>query len=124
MFRQIVSFLQSSRRDLLILFTALFNKNTPKTIKTMTIVAFLYLISPIDLLPDVLPGVGLIDDAVVVPGILFAMTQMLPAAVRVKSEAQAEFLSPKIPWILGICGIAFIAWIVFILMAIYRFIFS
>mgnify|MGYP002224549824 CR=1 FL=1 len=38
-------------------------------IKTMTIVAFLYLISPIDFLPDMIPGLGLLDDAVVVPGI-------------------------------------------------------
>ena len=55
---------QSSRRDILILFTALFNRNTPKMIKTMTIVAFLYLISPIDFLPDMIPGLGLLDDAV------------------------------------------------------------
>ena len=59
MFTRIISFISSSRRDILILFTALFNRNTPKMIKTMTIVAFLYLISPIDFLPDMIPGLGL-----------------------------------------------------------------
>ena len=28
-----------------------------------------------------IPGLGLLDDAVVVPGILYAMLQMLPASV-------------------------------------------
>ena len=68
----------------------------------MTIIAFLYLISPIDFLPDMIPGLGLLDDAVVVPGILYAMLQMLPASVRAKSEAQADYLGPKMPWLLAI----------------------
>lgn len=32
--------------------------------------AFLYFISPIDLLPDVLPGIGYLDDAAVIAGCL------------------------------------------------------
>ena len=92
-------------------------------IKTMTIVAFLYLISPIDFLPDMIPGRGLLDDAVVVPGILYAMLQMLPASVRAKSEAQADYLGPK-TWLLAICGIFLIAWTIFVFVAIYNFIFN
>lgn len=95
MFTRILSFISSSRRDILILFTALFNRNTPKMIKTITIMALIYLISPIDFLPDMIPGLGLLDDAVVVPGVLYTMLQMLPASVRAKSEAQADYLGPK-----------------------------
>lgn len=124
MFTRIISFISSSRRDILILFTALFNRNTPKMIKTMTIIAFLYLISPIDFLPDMIPGLGLLDDAVVVPGILYAMLQMLPASVRAKSEAQADYLGPKMSWLLAICGIFLIAWTIFVFVAIYNFIFN
>ena len=121
MFTRIISFISSSRRDILILFTALFNRNTPKMIKTMTIIAFLYLI---DFLPDMIPVLGLLDDAVVVPGILYAMLQMLPASVRAKSEAQADYLGPKMPWLLAICGIFLIAWTIFVFVAIYNFIFN
>ena len=63
-FTRLVSFFKSSRRDLFILCTSLFNKNTPKSMKTMIVVAFLYLISPVDFLPDLIPGLGLMDDTV------------------------------------------------------------
>ncbi len=122
--KRIGSFIVSSKRDLLILFTSLFNKDTPKMIKTMTIAAFVYLISPIDFIPDVIPGIGLLDDAVIVPGLLYAMLSMLPQSVRIASEQRADFLAPKMPFILGGIAILFIAWTIFVLSAIYNFIFN
>lgn len=122
-FTRLVSFFKSSRRDLFILFTSLFNKNTPKSMKTMIVVAFLYLISPVDFLPDLIPGLGLMDDAVLVPGILFTILQLLPSEVRAKSESQVNYLSPKMPWILSIIGVFLVAWTIFVMVAIYNFIF-
>lgn len=122
-FTRLVSFFKSSRRDLFILFTSLFNKNTPKSMKTMIVVAFLYLISPVDFLPDLIPGLGLMDDAVLVPGILFTILQLLPSEVRAKSESQVSYLSPKMPWILSIIGVFLVAWTIFVMVAIYNFIF-
>lgn len=122
-FTRLVSFFKSSRRDLFILFTSLFNKNTPKSMKTMIVVAFLYLISPVDFLPDLIPGLGLMDDAVLVPGILFTILQLLPSEVRAKSESQVSYLSPKMPWILSIIGMFLVAWTIFVMVAIYNFIF-
>lgn len=122
-FTRLVSFLKSSRRDLFILFTSLFNKNTPKSMKTMIVIAFLYLISPVDFLPDLIPGLGLMDDAVLVPGILFTILQLLPSEVRAKSESQVSYLSPKMPWILSIIGVFLVAWTIFVMVAIYNFIF-
>jgi hypothetical protein len=52
------------------------------------------------------------------------MLQMLPASVRAKSEAQADYLGPKMPWLLAICGIFLIAWTIFVFVAIYNFIFN
>lgn len=124
MFKRIYSFLSSSRRDILVLVTALFNRNTPKFIKTMTIASLIYLISPIDFLPDMLPGIGLLDDAVIVPGILYTMLQILPPQVRRASEERADYLAPKMPFIIGIAAVALIAWTVFVLTAIYNFIFN
>ena len=89
----------------------------------MIIVAFLYLISPVDFLPDLIPGLGLMDDAVLVPGILFMILQLLPSEVRAKSESQVNYLSPKMPWILSIIGVFLVAWTIFVMVAIYNFIF-
>lgn len=91
--------------------------------KTMIVVAFLYLISPVDFLPDLIPGLGLMDDAVLVPGILFTILQLLPSEVRAKSESQVNYLSPKMPWILSIIGVFLVAWTIFVMVAIYNFIF-
>lgn len=45
--------------------------------------ALFYLISPIDLLPgDILTGVGVVDDLIVVPTLLYLITLVAPKAVR------------------------------------------
>lgn len=123
-FYRIWSFISSRKKDLLTLFTALFNRDTPRVIKTMIIAAFLYLISPVDFLPDVIPGLGLVDDAVLVPGLLYAAMQFLPPQVRAMSEKRADYLLPKLPYILAAAGILLIAWTLFVLTAIYNFIFN
>ena len=42
MFYRIWTFISSRRRDLLMLFTALFNRDTPRTIRMMIIAAFYF----------------------------------------------------------------------------------
>lgn len=123
-FYKIWSFISSRRRDLLMLFTALFNRETPRAIRTMIIAVFLYLISPVDFLPDIIPGLGLVDDALLVPGLLYMATQLLPPQVRAASEKRADYLVPKLPYILAVGGILLIAWTLFVLTAIYNFIFN
>jgi len=44
--------------------------------------ALLYIVSPIDLMPDFIPGIGLIDDAAVLALLLYSIAQDL-AAFRV-----------------------------------------
>jgi len=41
------------------------NFHLSKETKTVLIIAFLYILSPIDLIPDVIPLLGLVDDALV-----------------------------------------------------------
>ena len=45
-------------------------------------VALLYVLSPVDLIPDFIPGIGLIDDAAILALLLHSMAQDL-AAFRV-----------------------------------------
>ena len=54
------------------------NLVVPFKAKLMMLGAIVYLISPIDLIPDLLIGPGLLDDALVVPGlILFAIAALI-----------------------------------------------
>ncbi len=44
----------------------LFHRNTPWTVKAVLAVAIAYLLSPFDLIPDWLMGLGIIDDLAIV----------------------------------------------------------
>jgi uncharacterized membrane protein YkvA (DUF1232 family) len=56
--------------ELLTAYYCAFDRNTPSHVRVALIGALLYFISPFDLIPDVLPIVGMTDDAAVVAGAL------------------------------------------------------
>ncbi|MDH5738975.1 MAG: YkvA family protein [Nitrospira sp.] len=51
--------------------------------------ALLYVVSPIDLIPDFIPGIGLIDDAAVLALLLHSIAQDL-AAFRMWEQSRME----------------------------------
>ena len=50
----------------------------------------LYLLSPVDLIPDVIPVIGLMDDMVLVPLAIHWMLKYLPADVREHAERRVR----------------------------------
>ena len=42
----------------------------------------LYLVSPVDLIPDVIPVIGLLDDVILVPLAIRWLLKHLPASIR------------------------------------------
>jgi uncharacterized membrane protein YkvA (DUF1232 family) len=56
--------------ELLTAYYCAFDRNTPTHVRVALIGALLYFISPFDLIPDVLPIIGMTDDAAVVAGAL------------------------------------------------------
>ena len=54
--------------DLLTAYYCAFDRRTPTHVRVALLGALLYFISPFDVLPDVLPIVGVTDDAAVVAG--------------------------------------------------------
>ena len=66
------------------------NLVVPFKAKLMMLGAIVYLISPIDLIPDLLIGPGMLDDALVVPGLLmFALKAVMAASAQRPASAQA-----------------------------------
>ena len=55
---------------------------TPKIVRYMIYGGIAYTISPIDLLPDAIPGLGLVDDAAVLPGIIALSMMLIPKEVK------------------------------------------
>jgi len=75
--------------EVLILYYALQHKLTPVYAKLPALVALFYLLSPVDIVPDVIPFAGYIDDLVVVPLLLQLSLRLLPAQVKDDSLAKA-----------------------------------
>jgi uncharacterized membrane protein YkvA (DUF1232 family) len=70
------------RGDARLLWFALRHPLAPRWLKPALALVGLYLLSPVDLLPDTLPLLGVVDDLVLVPLALSWIVQRLPAALR------------------------------------------
>lgn len=77
------------RNDARRLWYALGHPQAPGWLKAGTALLLLYLVSPIDLIPDALPIIGVIDDLVLVPMVVRWMLGRLPASVREHAERRA-----------------------------------
>lgn len=54
-----------------------------------------YALSPIDLIPDFIPVLGLVDDLLIVPLGIWLSVRMIPVAVMADLRAQAETLAAR-----------------------------
>ena len=68
--------------DARLLWRALRHPQAPGWLKLGTAGIVLYLLSPIDLIPDVLPVLGVVDDLVLVPLAVNWLVKRLPAHIR------------------------------------------
>lgn len=68
--------------DLKRLWFALRHPQAPTWLKIGTALLVLYLISPVDLLPDAIPFLGVVDDLVIIPAVIRWMLNRLPPALR------------------------------------------
>ena len=66
------------RGDARQLWTALRHPAAPGWLKWGTALILLYVVSPIDLLPDFIPGLGVVDDLVLVPLAIRWLLKRLP----------------------------------------------
>ena len=82
MFKRVVLLWAVVKGDARRLWLALRHPLQPRWLKPAVGLVLLYVLSPVDLIPDVLPVVGVIDDLVLVPLAIRFMLRRLPAALR------------------------------------------
>jgi uncharacterized membrane protein YkvA (DUF1232 family) len=70
------------RGDAKRLWIAMRHPLAPKWLKLGAALIVLYVLSPIDLIPDALPILGVMDDIVLVPMAIRALLKRLPAEVQ------------------------------------------
>lgn len=67
--------------DLRVLYYAMQHPATPWYAKIAGSLVLLYALSPIDLIPDFIPVIGLLDDLIIVPAGLYLVLKILPKDV-------------------------------------------
>lgn len=78
------------RRDLRMLWFALGHPERPVWLRPAAALLLLYAISPIDLIPDFIPVIGLMDDLVLIPLAIGWLLRHLPDTVRRAAENRMD----------------------------------
>jgi uncharacterized membrane protein YkvA (DUF1232 family) len=86
MWKRIAAVWAVVRGDARRLWIALRHPMAPTWLKAGTALIVLYLVSPVDLIPDALPFVGVLDDLVIVPLAIRALLKRLPPAVAAEVD--------------------------------------
>ena len=112
------AFTRQIKRDVHAAWLAARDPRTPWYARALGLLVTAYALSPIDLIPDFIPIVGLLDDAILVPAGIWLFVKMLPAGQfeehRAAAAAAAE--RPQSRW--GVVIVALI-WIFLALLAAY-----
>lgn len=69
------------KRDIKVLGLALVDPRTPWYAKALAFLIVAYALSPIDLIPDVIPVLGLIDEMILLPVFVVLVARLIPAPV-------------------------------------------
>lgn len=62
---------------------------TPWPAKALAAVVVAYALSPIDLIPDFIPVLGLLDDMIIVPTGIWLLLRLIPAEVMADARTKA-----------------------------------
>ncbi len=76
--------------QLLTLYYGMIDQRTPFFAKIPALAALLYIVSPVDFIPDFIPFAGYIDDLLIAPLLLNLSIKMLPSQVLATSQVKAK----------------------------------
>jgi uncharacterized membrane protein YkvA (DUF1232 family) len=85
----------SIKRDVIAVYLAARDPRTPWYVKALALAVAAYALSPIDLIPDFIPVLGLLDDLVLVPIGIAAVVRLIPAHVMEESRQAATMIATR-----------------------------
>jgi uncharacterized membrane protein YkvA (DUF1232 family) len=77
-------------RDGLTLYVAARDPRTPRIAKLLALLVAAYALSPIDLIPDAIPVLGLVDEVILLPIAISLIARLIPAEVMAESRVAAQ----------------------------------
>ena len=97
------------KKETYAIYLACKDSRTPWYARALAALVVAYAVSPIDLIPDVIPVIGYLDDLVLVPLGIILVLRMIPPAVLKNCREQAEAVIDRaIPksWIAAVVVVA------------------
>ena len=79
-------------RDIMALYVAARDRRTPLPAKLVAGATAAYALSPIDLIPDFIPILGLLDDLLIVPAGIWLALRLIPPVLMAEFRRLAERL--------------------------------
>lgn len=65
-------------------------EDTPLVSKVMLILAVVYLLSPIDLIPDFIPVIGFLDDLIIVPSLIWLALKLMKETAEQSDQTEKD----------------------------------
>jgi len=90
MFKTLKSWARRIRRDAHALYLAARDARTPWQARALALLVAAYALSPVDLIPDVIPVLGYLDDVILVPLGIWAAVKLIPAPLMAEYRTAAE----------------------------------
>lgn len=88
--KKIKSKVKEMKKGTFVLAQAVADKRTPVLAKIFAAMTVAYLLSPIDLIPDFIPVLGLLDDIVLVPVLIKTTVFLIPESLLDELRARIE----------------------------------
>lgn len=83
------------KREVTALAYAQRHPDTPRVAKALALAVVAYALSPIDLIPDFIPVLGLLDDLVLLPLGIYLALKLIPAHVMAEARERATAQPPS-----------------------------
>jgi len=120
MWRRLKEWARALERDAHAVYLAAFDPRVPWYAKALALGVAAYAFSPIDLIPDFIPVLGLLDDLIIVPLGIALVVGMIPDAVMAEHRAAALQAARPVSragaaaviaiWIMAAAAVAWWAW--------------
>lgn len=92
------------------LYRAMNDPRVPLLAKFLTMLVVAYIISPVDLIPDFIPVLGLLDEIVLVPVFLSLIMHLIPAEIIMEYNSEQQEINNRGLKIAGVI-IVILIWI-------------
>ena len=97
------------------LYRGIHDPRVPWYVKLLTMLVVAYVVSPIDIIPDFIPVIGLLDEVILVPIALSLIMKLIPEEIILEYQSEQQEISSNGIKITGIIIVVLI-WLLLILL--------